>query len=115
MKTQHVSLPALQLAAALYFAEGSAAAPAETKQGLGVHCVDASGTEVAGSLCDGNQKRGTYFFATRDVIDSTDKLARRGAGLPESGGVDKRAPLRRRPGSTGGFGEGSSGGYSFGG
>ncbi|KAL8336839.1 hypothetical protein RB601_008368 [Gaeumannomyces tritici] len=96
IKTQQVSLPALQLAAALYFAEGSAAAPTEPARGMSVHCVDASGTEVAGSLCDGNQKRGTYFFATRDVIDSTDKLARRGVGLPETGDLEKRTTASRK-------------------
>ncbi|KLU81093.1 hypothetical protein MAPG_00188 [Magnaporthiopsis poae ATCC 64411] len=108
MKTQHVSLPALQLAAALYFADAAAAVPTQqqTQQGLRPHCVDASGTEVAGNLCDDNQKRGTYFFATRDVVDSTDKLARRGAGLPETGGVVERSPMFLRPRiiRIGGFG-----------
>ncbi|KZL75786.1 hypothetical protein CI238_09946 [Colletotrichum incanum] len=103
MKTQHIALPGLQIAAAAFFA-----AAAEAK----VYCTDSTGAVVAQGNCDGTQPAGTFFLAehegddlqlgnaiAEDKVDAADPIARKAEGYPESGlvngGFGRRSPQRQ--------------------
>lgn len=95
MKTEHLTLPTLQVAAALFFASR---AQAETL------CLDANDVVVDDSNCDGTAPPATFFVVagvirgdiggtiagTIDVkIDSTDRTALAAANLVSGGfGMD---------------------------
>ncbi|KAI3554840.1 hypothetical protein CPAR01_16163 [Colletotrichum paranaense] len=60
MKTQHITLPTIQIAAAAFFA-----ASAEAK----VYCTDTGGKVVAQASCDGAQPANTFFLAEHEGDD----------------------------------------------
>ncbi|KXH50279.1 hypothetical protein CNYM01_12200 [Colletotrichum nymphaeae SA-01] len=60
MKTQHITLPTIQIAAAAFFA-----ASAEAK----VYCTDTAGKVVAQASCDGTQTANTFFLAEHEGDD----------------------------------------------
>ncbi|GKT63784.1 hypothetical protein ColTof4_04635 [Colletotrichum tofieldiae] len=103
MKTRHIALPGLQIAAAAFFA-----AAAEAK----VYCTDSAGAVVAQANCDGARPAGTFFLAehegddlqlgnaiAEDRIDAADPIARKAEGYPESGlvngGFGRRSPQKQ--------------------
>ncbi|KAJ4392253.1 hypothetical protein N0V93_005878 [Gnomoniopsis smithogilvyi] len=99
MKTEHLTLPTLQVAAALFFASSAqAAGQAET------YCIDTNDIIVENSNCDGTATPATFFVidgapggtvgtavegAVGTKVDSTDKTALESAGFT-SGGFGKR-------------------------
>ncbi|WYZ36161.1 hypothetical protein EsH8_XI_000044 [Colletotrichum jinshuiense] len=123
MKTQHIALPGLQIAAAAFFA-----AVAEAK----VYCTDSGGAVVAQANCDGTQPAGTFFLTehdgddlqlgnviAEDKVDAADIIAREAEENLESdlinGGFGRRSPQRTCDPSLGrcvvsGVGKGRGGG-----
>ncbi|KAK1703247.1 uncharacterized protein BDZ83DRAFT_644963 [Colletotrichum acutatum] len=104
MKTQHITLPTIQIAAAAFFA-----ASAEAK----VYCADTAGKVVAQASCDGNQPAKTFFlaehegddlqlgdFIAEDKVDASHSVARGLETLETeaeqvSGGFGRRSPQRQ--------------------
>ncbi|KAK1725562.1 hypothetical protein CaCOL14_011245 [Colletotrichum acutatum] len=104
MKTQHITLPTIQIAAAAFFA-----ASAEAK----VYCTDTAGKVVAQASCDGTQPANTFFLAehegddlqlgdviAEDKVDASHSaVAARGMEALEaeqvSGGFGRRSPQRQ--------------------
>lgn len=99
MKTEHLTLPALQVAAALFFASSvQAADQADT------YCVDINDVIVDNANCDGTASAATFFVidgapgsavgskvegAIGTKIDSTDKTALANGGFT-TGGFGRR-------------------------
>ncbi|EXF77274.1 hypothetical protein CFIO01_04079 [Colletotrichum fioriniae PJ7] len=131
MKTQHITLPTIQIAAAAFFA-----ASAEAK----VYCTDTAGKVVAQASCDGTQPANTFFLAehegddlqlgdviAEDKVDASTVAARDLEGLEVedeaeqvSGGFGRRSPQRQCDPSLGrcvvsGVGKGGNGGNAGGG
>ncbi|KAJ0300089.1 hypothetical protein Brms1b_012953, partial [Colletotrichum noveboracense] len=106
MKTQHITLPTIQIAAAAFFA-----ASAEAK----VYCTDTAGKVVAQASCDGSQPANTFFLAehegddlqigdaiVEDKVETSADAARYLEGLETeveadqvSGGFGRRSPQRQ--------------------
>lgn len=99
MKTEHLTLPTLQVAAALFFAS-SAHAAGQTE----TYCVDTNDLTVETANCDGNAAPATFFVidgtpgaavgdevegAVGNKVDSTDEAALASAGFT-AGGFGKR-------------------------
>ncbi|KAJ0297838.1 hypothetical protein COL5a_011116 [Colletotrichum fioriniae] len=126
MKTQHITLPTIQIAAAAFFA-----ASAEAK----TYCTDTAGKVVAQTSCDGTQPANTFFLAehegddlqlgdviAEDKVDASAVAARDLAGLEVedeaeqvSGGFGRRSPQRQCDPSLGrcvvsGVGQGGNAG-----
>ncbi|UQC87137.1 uncharacterized protein CLUP02_12638 [Colletotrichum lupini] len=87
MKTQHITLPTIQIAAAAFFA-----ASAEAK----VYCTDTGGKVVAQASCDGAQPANTFFLAEHEGddlqlgdVEAEDEAER------VSGGFGRRSPQRQ--------------------
>ena len=79
MRREHIALPTLQLAATAFLVSSVQAK---------IGCVDANSELVAPGNCDGTKPVDTYFFQGADPnsrVDSSDPVARKAAGLPESG------------------------------
>lgn len=93
MKTEHVTLPALQVAAALFFASSAHAQSAQT------YCVDVNDVIVDLTSCNGSEANkyfvvdgepggatgGTVTGAVGTKIDSTDTAALQSAGYTPGG------------------------------
>lgn len=118
MKTEHIALPTLQLAAALFFASAAHAADQAT-----TYCVDASDLIVDSAQCDGSAAPATFFVvdgapggavggrvdgAVGSKVDSTDEAALAKAGFT-SGGFGKRADEEEEPNPNNTVGVGSAG------
>ncbi|QBZ57497.1 hypothetical protein PoMZ_02423 [Pyricularia oryzae] len=98
MKTQRVTVSALQLTAAIYFAQ-AAPTPADGAAGLAVRCAEASDANAAG--CHYNVARDASFFAKPAKRD-TDAESDEGDDVegPESGEAVKRGLfdfLKKKP------------------
>lgn len=99
MKTEHLTLPALQFAAAAFFASGAQAADqAQT------YCVDVNDTVLDIAHCEGAETSGSFFLVDAapgtavgsqvtgivgNKIDSTDEAALEAAGF-STGGFGRR-------------------------
>ncbi|KAL2877486.1 hypothetical protein SGCOL_007230 [Colletotrichum sp. CLE4] len=131
MKTQHITLPTIQIAAAAFFA-----ASADAK----AYCTDSAGKVVAQASCDGTAPANTFFLAehegddlqlgnviAEDKVDASHSVARDLEALEAaaeaeqvSGGFGRRSPQRQCDPSLGrcvvsGVGKGgNSGGGSNG-
>ncbi|TLD21328.1 hypothetical protein PspLS_09240 [Pyricularia sp. CBS 133598] len=90
MKTQQVTIPALQLTAAIYFAH-AAPMPSDGNAALAVRCVEGSGADVAG--CHSNVARDTSFFAMRRDEDAELQDDGDNKEHQDTSDVVKRAPL----------------------
>ncbi|KAM4063856.1 glutathionylspermidine synthase preATP-grasp domain-containing protein [Hirsutella rhossiliensis] len=104
MKGEHITLPALQLAAAAFFATGCQAAAINT----GVtDCVDKGNKAIEANKCDGAGPTGTFFVAqgplaadeavnTQLTVQPVNN-ARKAAGLFGTGGIVRRGFGKRSP------------------
>lgn len=100
MKTQYFTLPALQMAAATFFASTAQAQESSNT----VSCVDKQNVRVEDINCDGTQNGGSFFLVkskapqpaigqvvtelTAGPVDSAAPASRKAAGFPESGLVE---------------------------
>ncbi|KKY37703.1 hypothetical protein UCDDA912_g02289 [Diaporthe ampelina] len=99
MKSQYFTLPALQMAAAAFFAT-TAQAQQSTNT---VSCVDKENVRVEDVNCDGSKSGGSFFLVkskeqpaigqvvthiTAGPVDSAAPAARKAAGFPEQGLVE---------------------------
>ncbi|KXH66978.1 hypothetical protein CSAL01_11945 [Colletotrichum salicis] len=128
MKSQHITLPTIQIAAAAFFA-----ASADAK----AYCTDTAGRVVAQASCDGTAPANTFFLAehdgddlqlgdviAEDKVDASHSVARDLEALEAeaeqvSGGFGRRSPQRQCDPSLGrcvvsGVGKGGNSGGSNG-
>jgi len=99
MKSQYFALPALQMAAAAFFAT-TARAQESTDT---ISCVDKQNVRVEDINCDGTQSGGSFFLVkskappaigqvvtelTAGPVDSAAPASRKAAGFPEQGLVE---------------------------
>lgn len=110
MKTEYLTLPTLQVAAALFFAS-SAHAAGQTE----TYCVDTNELIVETANCDGHAAPATFFVidgtpggaigdevegAVGNKVDSTDEAALASAGFT-TGGFGKRENEDQQQSSAG--------------
>lgn len=111
MKTEQLTLPTLQVAAALFFAS-SAHAAGQTE----TYCIDTNDLIVETANCDGSAAPATFFVidgtpgskvgdevegAVGTRVDSTDKAALASAGFTSGGFGKRETPEEQQQSSAG--------------